>query len=342
MHEALYHPGLGYYTTHIDSVGPRGDFSTTATLSPLLAQALAASITAEVARSRRERTHRIGAPASTLSLVEIGPGDGSLARHLLDALPWRLRRKTKLHLVEISPRLQTLQKQTLKKYQKQITWHTTIQTAIDEVARPCQGRTPASSVTLVYSNELVDAFPASVYQFNPDTKSWSKLHLTFHPDKGIKEILLPSSPPTGNWELETFNSTQRIEVHESYHTWVKDWLPVAPPSTLLLTIDYGDTTGQLYHRRPRGTLRAYHRHQRYEGPEIYARFGKQDLTADVNFTQLIDWGTPLGLETLSLQSQRDFILTHLPSLRDNPGDASHFLIDPHGPGTAFKILHQQI
>ncbi|MEM8955477.1 MAG: SAM-dependent methyltransferase [Verrucomicrobiota bacterium] len=353
MHEALYHPDFGYYTAHINALGPRGDFATTVTLTPLLAQSLAAFLTFEEARYRRKRPtklpkrlvgHPPAAPPNarerqtkkgpakstfegSFTLLEIGPGNGSLAHDLLAALPWRLRRKTKLHLVEISPRLQTLQKQRLKKYQKQISWHTDITDALSHIDQDAH--------LFVLSNELVDAFSASIHEFDPHKNTWQKLHLAFTPDKGIKEILIPSSPPAGDWNLESLDSTQRVETHESYHSWIASWTPSLPTQTTLLTIDYGDTIDRLYHRQPRGTIRAYYRQQRLTGPEVYARFGKQDLTADVNFSTLIDQGDELGLKTHSLQNQHDFILTHLPNTAPD-----HRLINPEGPGSAFKILHQ--
>ena len=57
----------------------------------------------------------------------------------------------------------------------------------------------------------------------------------------------------------------------------------------MLTIDYGDTAENLYHRQPKGSLRAYFLHQRFAGNEIYANPGMQDITADVNFTDLEHW-----------------------------------------------------
>ena len=41
MSEALYHPAFGYYSANIDAIGgSRGDFSTSATMSPLLGRAI--------------------------------------------------------------------------------------------------------------------------------------------------------------------------------------------------------------------------------------------------------------------------------------------------------------
>ena len=75
----------------------------------------------------------------------------------------------------------------------------------------------------------------------------------------------------------------------------------------MLTIDYGDTADQLYHRRPQGTLRGYHQHQALAGLEIYRDPGHCDLTADVNFSDLIHWGEAAGVPTVSLETQAVFL-----------------------------------
>ncbi len=42
MKLALFHPQEGYYSAKIENIGARGDFSTTATRSPILAIAIVA------------------------------------------------------------------------------------------------------------------------------------------------------------------------------------------------------------------------------------------------------------------------------------------------------------
>lgn len=103
----------------------------------------------------------------------------------------------------------------------------------------------------------------------------------------------------------------------------------------MLTIDYGDEMPALIHRRPRGTLRAYFHHQRFEGLEIYHRFGRQDLTADVNFTDLRAWTERCGWRTASLGTQAGFLAAH-GTTRSGLHDAQ--LADHTGAGAAFKVL----
>jgi SAM-dependent MidA family methyltransferase len=110
----------------------------------------------------------------------------------------------------------------------------------------------------------------------------------------------------------------------------------------MLTIDYGDTFPALYHRRPHGTLRSYFMQQRLEGPALYQNIGRQDLTADINFTDYRAWASELGLRETFYDTQAAFLHSHRISPR-TPAD--HHLFHPEGAGGAFKVVvharHQQ-
>ena len=90
----------------------------------------------------------------------------------------------------------------------------------------------------------------------------------------------------------------------------------------MLTIDYGSPEA--------GS--AYHRHQRIEGRDIYSRIGRHDLTADVNFADLMSWGETLGWETVSLVTQREFL--------ERSGVGTD-LVAGDGVGEAFQVRMQR-
>src|SRR5436190_17800338 len=73
---ALYHPQYGYYSRG-PNIGPRGDFTTSPEASPAFGRLLANHV-ADV-------DALLGHPA-LLNVIECGPGRGTLARDLLDAL----------------------------------------------------------------------------------------------------------------------------------------------------------------------------------------------------------------------------------------------------------------
>ena len=106
----------------------------------------------------------------------------------------------------------------------------------------------------------------------------------------------------------------------------------------MLTIDYGDLAPDLYAGRPLGTLRAYWKHRRMDGLQVFARFGLQDLTADVNFSDLISHGESLGWRTTGYRTQGEFISGYGSTKKGQPRESA--LGDE--ASTAFKVLEQTV
>jgi len=275
MQRALHDPLTGYYAQNISNIGFAGDFSTTATLSNILGKAIAASA---LKWSKENNT--------PLNLIEIGGGDGSLAKSIIKATPFFKRWKLNYHIVDSSKPL--IEKQQNKLSQK-VSYHKEIKSALNN----CKG------IAFVFSNELVDAFPVRIFQ-KTDT-GWNELYL-----KNEEEYFRPLENNIANSSAlkHSHNNAQRIEVHESYHHWLKDWLPHLKQGQLL-TIDYGDSH-------------------------------PKDITADINFTDLIEWGEQNGLETIALLKQAKYLS---PYSKQSPED--EFLTCLQGAGSAFKVLLQQ-
>jgi SAM-dependent MidA family methyltransferase len=144
------------------------------------------------------------------------------------------------------------------------------------------------------------------------------------------------------WTRAVLRDGQRVEVGDACRAWLQSW-GAQWKRGAMLTIDYGDTFPEIYHRRPHGTVRAYALQQRLAGPEVYENMGRQDITADVNFTDLVAWGEELGWTTVQFTTQREFILQNLggPGRRVQNRPADAFVLDEHGAGTAFKVLLQR-
>lgn len=305
MQHALHDPECGYYARRINGVGKRGDFTT----APMLSAAPAKAIAAWATRALRETDCR--------DLIEIGPGEGTLAAAVWKSLPWHLRWKTRLHMVETSKPLVELQKKRLAGL---AVWHS----SPAEALAACGGR------AVIFSNELVDAFP--VRRFQKTVDGWRELAVEVDAEGSVSESLLSSAAlPESSGFADFHPLGQWIEVHDSYRRWLQNWLPKWRAGRML-TIDYGSTADNLYHRRPQGTLRAYLLQQRLTGSDIYQNIGRQDLTADVNFTDLMDWSAQWIAEQ-KLQSFANFLHGY-----DTPGD--HDLTDDLGAGGAFQVLDQ--
>jgi len=308
MHRALHDPDHGYYAKRIHGIGRRGDFTTAPVISSMPARAIAHWATAAMRES------------GCRDLIEIGPGNGTLAAAVLKHLPWHTRWKTRLHLVETSEPLTRIQRETLGSKAR---WHR----SPTEALNACQGR------AVIFSNELVDAF--AVRRFQNTAEGWQELMINIPTDLDVFESLEKPShlPPSSSFQ-QSHPIGQWIEIHESYQRWLAAWMPHWKAGRML-TIDYGNSAEKIYHRRPSGTLRGYHFQQVISGPEIYRHPGHRDLTADVNFTDLIEWARPWTGES-KLLTLADFLQSHA-----EPRDESdRFLIDEHGAGAAFMTLEQ--
>jgi len=309
MRRALHDPARGYYARQITGIGRRGDFTTAPMLSAMPAKAIAAW----AARAMAETECR--------DLIEIGPGEGKLAATVMKHLPWHVRWKTRLHLVETSGPLMELQKNLLGNTAR---WHESPAAAL----ATCGGR------AVIFSNELVDAFPVRSFRNSPN--GWRELAVSFDASGRPNESLMPPALlPDSSGFSKDHPPGQSIEVHDSYRRWWLDWLP-RWKSGRTLTIDYGATAENLYHRRPQGTLRGYLMQQRMEGLDIYQNPGRQDLTADVNFTDLIRWSAP-WTKFSHLQSLAEFLNRH--TKPSTPMD--HNLVHPDGAGGSFQVLDQE-
>lgn len=287
---ALHDPGMGYYSVNIGTVGRTGDFSTSATLG--------AALGAAISRWAYDQARASG----IRDLIEIGAGDGALARTILKQWPgWR---KPRYHIVDSSPVLRARQKETLGNRAR---WHADMAEAL----AACDGR------AILFANELVDAFPPEVLLW--DGGAWQECCLDIRSDGVIAEAARPWEPGVDAagflepraWPGGAIPAGQRVEHFSSFARWMDEWVPQWGAGAGLW-IDYGDVFPALYHRRPGGTLRAYWRQERLTGPDVFRRLGRQDITCDVNFSDLAAWCRALGLIGRPLETQGEFIRRHLP------------------------------
>ncbi len=317
MAMALYDPDFGYYTTGLADVGGRvGDFATSATLSETLGEAIAGWIREEIQHHRWK---------GVVHVIEVGGGNGALAASVLKSLGWWKRRRVRYHLVEISPILKKSQQVRLGR--AGVTWHATITGALAN----------AGGRALIFSNELVDAFPAKWLRREAEGEQWREVFVSYDPDAGLREVFrdCPAELTAEIYSamaLPYRGDGQRIEILPSFRKWMST-LSAAWEAGSMLTIDYGSATATgVYARRPGGTMRGYFRHERIDGGGVYARFGRQDLTSDVNFADLVKWSNDLGIETVGMSPQREFLARF-------GGGKDAMASD--GVGEAFQVLEQR-
>ena len=137
MDLVLYHPSLGYYSSDIQKFGPKGDFVTAPQISPFFSKCLAS------------QCRQILGDFKEPSILEIGAGDGIMARDLLLNLEKHNSLPDKYYILEVSTHLKLRQKQLLKQsipqYMDSIIWLNSISEVNFE--------------GLVLANEVLDALP---------------------------------------------------------------------------------------------------------------------------------------------------------------------------------------
>lgn len=302
MELALYDEEHGYYTTGggraTSATSPigraEGDFFTAPSLSPILAKCLV--------RQLAEIDERLGHPP-VFHLVEMGPGDGTLLRDLLQEC--REQQASLLHrlaciLVERSPVFRRRQQDTLAAWQEQgvaIRWVDDLQSI------------PNGSLTgTLLSNELVDAFP--VHRVRMEEDGLRELYVTSR-DHALQERWGEPSTP----ELASFLSDLDVELPVGFTTeinleavkWIKQVAGVLDRG-VVITIDYGHTTRDYFaSERKNGTLMGYYRHTVTTDP--FTRVGEQDLTAHVNFSSLARTGELVGLTTTGFTNLQHFLMS---------------------------------
>ena len=156
------------------------------------------------------------------------------------------------------------------------------------------------------SNELVDAFP--VHRAYVEE---GKLREVYIGESGgtLAEELGETSTPA----LAAYFDRLRLLPGEGCYAEVNlaapEWIAGVGRSLrrgFMLTFDYGYPAAELYAPwRRDGTLLCFYRHNPSHHP--YARLGRQDITAHVDFTALEMAGREAGLETLTLTTQARFL-----------------------------------
>jgi SAM-dependent MidA family methyltransferase len=313
---ALYDSDFGYYGANISDVGNgRGDFATSATLSSGLGNAIGRWIQAEIDELGWD---------GPVSIIEVGPGSGSLAAEVLKQFGWWGRRKLDYHLVEVSPVLRGRQKKRLRG--RRVSWHTSIKGALEK----------ANGRALIYSNELFDAFPAKWLRSTGEPNQWEEICVSYNEIDGLKEFWreLPDSINPAGFSamgLQGMESGRRIEIQPSVKNWISE-LAENWKAGSMLSVDYGSDPQDIYGRHLMGTVRGYFKNERITGGRVYSRFGKQDLTVDVNFVDLENWGRASDIETFLRETQEEFLVRY--GIEDDP------LVES-GAAAEFQVLHQR-
>jgi len=340
MHLALYHPDKGYYSRSKNKIGKSGDFYTSVSVGSIFGEVLANGFAEMI---EEQLNHQ------PCYLVEFGGGTGDLILHILNE--WKrnfphLVDKVNVILIERSPFHRQLQREKLDGFDVQ--WFETWEDAVKQFG---------SISGVVYSNELIDAFPVYLLEFH--NGEWLEVRVSWDAEteqlvESLREI---SSPDLLDYiqheesDIPKING-YRIEVNLDAKKWLTN-VSTGLNQGYMVTIDYGYKREDLYlPQRKSGTLLCYHQHIASNNP--LEDPGEKDITSHIHFSLLMEKGEELGLSNLGLFTQRQYLMNGgiLNKLQEhqetNPlhganskrNRAIRQLIMPGGMGDTFKVLVQ--
>lgn len=269
MDLALYGEG-GFFSSSVLRSRKAGDFLTSPEVSPLFGETLAEFV-------RRER-ERIGEP---FTLIEVAGGSGSLLKPLLEI------ETGEAWAVETAPAAREALAAVV---------------GADRVVADLRDL-PEISRGVVLANELIDNLPMAIAQLTED--GWRERWVGVDGD-ALCFVDAPPRPEVMAW-LERWAGPVEaggwVEVQLAATEWLRSALEWLSAGAVIL-IDYGDTSENLAPRRRDGTLRTYRAH--HLGPHPLDEPGATDITADVNFSALMDVAREAGA-AVELHRQDDFL-----------------------------------
>ena len=287
MHEALYAPGLGYYSAGSTKFGADGDFVTAPEVSPVFGRVLArqcAEVLGEIENGE---------------VLEIGAGSGRLAVDMLGALDALNALPAAYQILEVSPDLADRQKKLL---------HRELPHLLDRVH--WLSDLPKTFRGVIVANEVLDALPVErfirrvdgVFQMCVSIEGEEFTWLEQVAPDRLAEAVRAIEADIGQVLPDGYTS----EVSMAAPSWIKDLAGCLSHGAAFL-FDYGVSRREYYAPdRVGGWLRCHFRHYAHSNPLLHP--GIQDLTAWVDFSAIAGAANAAGLDILGYHTQSQFLM----------------------------------
>jgi len=275
---ALYDKDIGFYMKK-NPFGKKGHFIT----SPIISNLFAEMITIWCISF----WYYLGKPKKIL-FVELGPGDGSLCKNILDISKKfnEFYNCLEINLLEISSKLQSIQKKKIKN--KKVKWIN----KLEEIN---------SGPIIFFGNEFFDALP--IKQFYKKKKSLYEKYITLSKDKKKLELEYKKAQKKLIKNIKSYNLLVSGDVVEYPASAIKYLSSIAKKINKydggLLTFDYGYTKN-----KNKNTLQAVKNHM-FINP--FEQPGNSDITSHVNFSLFIEILNKNKLEVNKVVTQNEFL-----------------------------------
>jgi SAM-dependent MidA family methyltransferase len=289
MEFALYHTDYGYYSSGNRRIGKEGDFYT----SPHVHKSFGSIIGNFIIKSFDLIQQK------SLSIIELGAGKGVLALDILNHIKVHNPKQyaqTTYYLEEQSHYSQNESKKTLSGHWNKIKWLS----SLDEVE---SGKVAG----VVISNELLDALP--FHRLKITNGNLTETFVTLEDGDLAETTDKPSVPELGKYfsgiDID-FREDQEFEINLRAEKILKEIDRVLQKG-FVITIDYGYLNSELFSpERMKGTYKCIHKHSINETP--YINIGEQDITAHVDFSNLIRVGVPFNINKVMYTTQGQFLI----------------------------------
>ncbi|MBK15952.1 MAG: hypothetical protein CL770_04610 [Chloroflexi bacterium] len=272
---ALYHPKFGYYS-RINPIGTNSHYLT----SPYIHPAFGAALSQHIYLMWKFMKY-----PNKFQIVELGCSTGILA-------------------------------ETIYSYSKSISLDFANSIQYIGVDRTLNKKTDFNSIKsnliplknisgCIISNELIDSFP--FHRFKIINNEVKEIYVTIKNNKLISILDQPSSKKINqklsqlkfqlpnNFEGEIF-----LEIDNLFNS-----ITQSLKKGFIVTVDYGEERENLYSNQSRGTMQTYFKHT--SGASPFQRIGEQDITANIDFSYLIEAGLLNQIRPVSLCSQKEFL-----------------------------------
>ena len=261
---ALYDPGRGFYDRSATRLGRAGDFYTAAHVHRLFGATLAGYL--------KQLWTSDGSP-DRFRVVEVGPGDGTLAADIREALhrSFPACKNWEYLIVERSAALRaTIESRLGPSQGGDFPWGFAPSLA---ALGPIRG--------VVFANELLDALPFR--RFQKTSAGWSELGVSVPSEGPVLSANRPAERVGDLPDLPADASDGAVmEVSSVAEAWIRELADHLARGRALL-IDYGEEEGLLLRRGGAGTLEAIRAHR---SVDPLSDPGTADLSSWVNFTRL--------------------------------------------------------
>ena len=273
----LYDKKFGYYNSQIP-FGKNGDFITSPKILSIFSEIIAIWIIST--------WESFGKPKN-FNIVELGPGDGTLANILIRSFKKfpEFDSIKNMFLLEKSIFLRKIQKKKISN--KDVKWISNL----DVIKK---------GPIIFFGNEYFDAIP--IKQFKKVKNSFFEKNYTLDKNKKIREVFTKASPVSVR-TIKSYKSLKDLKFIEFPQFGLRELKKISKKISKLtgsiLMIDYG-------YLKPnnQNTLQSVMKHKRNS---LLHNLGKADITAHVNFALLREFFEKNGLKVKDVITQKEFL-----------------------------------